>query len=170
MSKFGILGVMAGLLILVGQEQKSGDPGHKSLLLAQLQSEEVGYDEELAREAKADEFGMRTYVMAFLKAGPKRDHDAETAERIQKAHMANINKMASEGKLAVAGPFLDATEVRGIYIFNVQSVEEAKALTETDPAVQAGRLSMELHPWYGSAAISMVTTLHRKMEKKNILK
>lgn len=80
--------------------------------------------------------------------------------------MANINRMAEEGKLVTAGPFMDDGELRGIYIFNVATVEEAKALTETDPAVQAGRLVMELHPWYGSAALMEMNNLHKKLAKK----
>ncbi len=81
--------------------------------------------------------------------------------------MANINRMAEEGKLVVAGPFMDDGEWCGIYIFNVTTVEEAKALTETDPAIQAGRLVMELHPWYGSASIVRISDLHKNIAKKN---
>jgi len=61
--------------------------------------------------------------------------------------MAHIQKMAADGKLTMAGPFLDNGDLRGIFIFNVATLEEAKALTAADPAVQAGRLVMEIHPW-----------------------
>ncbi|GAB2542779.1 YciI family protein [Rufibacter soli] len=91
---------------------------------------------------------MKTYYMAFLKKGPNRSHDSLTAANIQAAHMAHINKMAADGKLTMAGPFLDDGDLRGIFIFNVKTMEEAKALTEADPAVKAGRLIMELHPWF----------------------
>ena len=127
-----------------------------------------GYDAALAKQLGADEYGMKQYVMAFLKNGPNRTHDAETAKTIQKAHLENINRMAEEGKLAVAGPFMDKGEVRGIYIFNVTTLEEAQKLTETDPAIKAGRLIMELHPWYGSAALMQVNETHKKLEKKNV--
>lgn len=59
-------------------------------------------------------------------------------------------------------------DVRGIYIFNVTTVEEARVLTATDPAIQAGRLTMELHPWYGSAALPLITPLHKRLEQKNV--
>lgn len=123
------------------------------------------FDAELAKEMGADDYGMRTYVMAFLKAGPNRTQDKEKAAKLQAAHMANIGRLAQEGKLAIAGPFLDNGELRGIYIFNVTSVEEAKKLTETDPAIQAGSLVMELHPWYGSAALGLVNKYHKKIAK-----
>ncbi len=136
---------------------------------SQTKKEEVkkpAFDEALAKKLGADDYGMRKYVIAFLKAGPNRDQDSATAAKLQAAHMANIVRMADAGQLAVAGPFLDKGDVRGIYIFNVESVEKAKELTETDPAVQAGRLVMELHPWYGSAAVMQVAETHKKIQKK----
>ncbi len=130
--------------------------------------ETMEYDSVLATQVGADDYGMRKYVMAFLKAGPNQDMDSTQAAQLQRAHLDNIFRLADEGKLAVAGPFLDGGELKGIYIFNVETIEEAKALTETDPAVKAGRFALELHPWYGSAAIMKVNELHKKVQKKNI--
>lgn len=127
----------------------------------------VTYNEKLAKEVGADDYGMKKYVMAFLKAGPNRNQDSATAAKLQATHMANINRMAEKGELVVAGPFLDKSELKGIYIFNVESIEKAKQLTETDPAIQAGRLVMELHPWYGSAALMQVNETHKKIQKKD---
>ncbi len=131
-------------------------------------SETVQYDSTLARKLKADDYGMKKYVMAFLKRGPNRSQDSITAAQIQSAHLKNIERMAEEGVLVLAGPFLDNSEVRGIYVFNVESVEEARVLTETDPAVQAGRLIMELHPWYGSAALQELNAIGRRLQKKSV--
>ncbi len=123
------------------------------------------FDESLAKELGADDYGMRKYVIAFLKKGPNKSKDSIKAATLQKAHMANIGRLTKEGKLAIAGPFLDNGELRGIYIFNVETVEEAKELTATDPAIQAGVLVMELHPWYGSAALGLVQKYHAKVSK-----
>lgn len=123
-------------------------------------------DPALAKKLNADENGMKVYVMAFLKAGPNRDRSREEAQKLQAAHRANINRMAADGKLVLAGPFEDDGALRGIYIFNVATVAEAEALTKTDPAIQAGSLVMEMHPWYGSAALQMVNEVHAKIEKK----
>ncbi len=128
----------------------------------------TGYDAALAEACGADEYGMRQYVMAFLKRGPNRDRDSLAAANLQRAHLDNIGKLAEAGKLSLAGPFLDDGELRGIYIFNVTTLEEAKALTETDPAIQAGSLVLELHPWYGSAALMKVNELHIKVAKTPI--
>ena len=128
----------------------------------------IEYDADLAKELNADDYGMKKYVMAFLKKGPNRDQDSTTVADLQRKHMDNINKMAEEGKLILAGPFLDDGDLRGIYIFNVESVEEAEELTNTDPAINAGRLSLELHPWYGSATIQKINELHKLVSKEEI--
>ncbi len=123
------------------------------------------YDEDLAKALDADDYGMKPYVFAYLKKGPNRDLDSAAASELQKAHMENIGRLAADNKLVLAGPFLDDGEVRGIYIFDVATIEEAKLLTETDPAIKAGSLVMELHPWYGSAALMKVNEIHNQISK-----
>ncbi len=142
--------------------------GAVAALVVSLPLSAENYDAELAARVGADDYGMKRYVMAMLKSGPNRSQSEEEAERLQRAHLDNIGRLAEEGKLVLAGPFLEEGALRGIYIFNVTSVEEAKALTESDPAIKAGRLVMELHPWYGSAALMEVNRLHHKLAKKAI--
>ncbi|WP_321282012.1 YciI family protein [Marinifilum fragile] len=128
----------------------------------------MGYNAELATKLKADQYGMCKYVMAFLKRGPVRNQDSITAVNLQKAHLENIERLAEKGKLVLAGPFFDDGEIRGIYIFDVETIEEAQTLTQTDPAIKAGRLVMELHPWYGSAALKQINELHKTLQKQNV--
>lgn len=129
----------------------------------------TAYDAALAQKLGADDYGMHKYVMAFLKTGPTKMEDKAKLAEVQKAHLRNINKLVNDGKLAVAGPFMDGGDIEGIFIFDVQSVEEAKQLTETDPAVQAGLLTMELHPFYCSAALMEIPQLHKKLAKKSFV-
>lgn len=131
------------------------------------QSKNPQYDAQLAQKLGADDYGMKQYVMAFLKAGPNRPTDSAARMKLQMAHLKNIGRLANEGKLIVAGPFLDDQPIKGIFIFNVSTIEEAKKLTETDPAIQAGSLIMELHPWYGSAALMQTVGTHKKLQKKS---
>jgi uncharacterized protein YciI len=126
------------------------------------------YDSVRARDYGADDYGMKKYVMAFLKKGPSRDLDSAEAASLQIAHLNNIRKMAEQGKLVLAGPFFDEGDIRGIYIFNVENIREAEELTQTDPAIQAGSLVMELREWYGSAALQAVNEIHKTIEKKKI--
>jgi len=85
-------------------------------------------------------------VIALLKRGPKCDQPEEESDRLQRAHMENMTKLAEAVTVVLAGPFLDDGDLRGIYIFDVETIEEAEALTKTDPTIQAGSLMMELHP------------------------
>jgi uncharacterized protein len=125
-------------------------------------------DSVLVKQLGADDYGMKMYVMAFLKKGRKRWMiDSVTANKLQKAHMENIGRLVDEGKLVVAGPFTDNTDMRGIYIFDVRTVAEAQQLCSTDPAIQAESLTMELHPWYGSAALMKTVEIHKKIAKKS---
>lgn len=117
---------------------------------------------ELAGGASAQDVGgfeMTTYYVGFLYRGPKWTPEVTPeSSRLQDAHMANIRRMGAEGKLLVAGPFADDGPLRGMYVFKVATKEEAEALAQSDPAVQAGRLRFELHPWF--AAKNIVVTAH----------
>ena len=137
-----------------------------AILLTATVHGQAAYDAALAAKLKADDNGMKTYVMALLKAGPNRNRPREEAQKLQAAHRANINRLAAEGKLVLAGPFADDGPLRGIYVFDVATVAEAAALTRTDPAIQAGQLEMELHPWYGTAALMTIPGLHARIEKR----
>ena len=86
--------------------------------------------------------------LTFLTRGEKWTPEKTPAtEEIQKGHMANINRLAEMKKLIAAGPFGDDGRLRGIFVFRVDSLEEAKNLTATDPAVKAGRLAMNIYTW-----------------------
>ena len=139
-----------------------------SLTFSQTNTE-VKYDSVKAQKYGADEYGMKKYVMAFLKRGPNKDIDSTKRAELMNAHLTNIFRLADEGKLVLAGPFLNDGELRGIYIFDVENLDEAKKLTETDPAIQQGTLSMELIPWYGTAALMEVNELSKTLVKKSIL-
>ena len=83
-----------------------------------------------------------------------------------KGHFANINRLASEGKLALAGPFDGVNGWRGLFILAVPDIEEAKQLTATDPVVSSGEMVAEYHRYYGSAALMLVNDAHKQVAKK----
>lgn len=137
------------------------------MLASPLAAQERAFDPELAERLGADERGMKPYVLCILKTGP---NDAtvqgEARKEVFAGHFANISRLADEGKLAVAGPFgKNDKSWRGLYIFNVATVEEAGKLVALDPAVEAGVFVPELTPWYGSAAMMVVSETHRRIEK-----
>lgn len=105
------------------------------------------WSEEVMKRTATPE-KMTTVYLAFLTRGDKwTPEKTPQTEAIQKAHMDNINRLAETKKLVVAGPFGDNGVLRGIFVFKVGSLAEARALAETDPAVQAGRLALDIHPW-----------------------
>jgi uncharacterized protein YciI len=90
---------------------------------------------------------MKKYHLAILRRGPQATQPAAETQKIQLEHLWNIRRMMDEGKMLTAGPFMKDGDLRGIFVFNTESAEEAKAWAEADPAVKAGRLIVEIHPW-----------------------
>lgn len=133
------------------------------------QETEVKFDEDLAKFLNADDYGMKKYVFCLLKSGTNTTATKEETKKLFEGHMTNIGKLAKEGKLVVAGPFMkNDKNYRGIYIFNVASIEEAKALVATDPAINANLLEAELIPWYATAALQETLKIHEKIAKKKM--
>jgi len=124
------------------------------------------YDEKLAKSLNADERGMKKYVFCILKTGSNTTATKEETQKLFEGHMNNIGRLAKEGKLVVAGPFMkNDRNYRGIYIFNASTIEEAKEFVSTDPAVQSKLLEAELTMWYGSAALQETLKIHEKIDK-----
>ena len=128
------------------------------------------YDEKLAKELGADDYGMHSYVFVVLKTGPNDAiiTDKEKRKAIFSGHFSNMGKLAKEGKLVLAGPFVEGGNKRGMYIFKVTDIDDAKALVETDPAVEAGIFIAEYTKYYGSAALNKVNEIHNLIQKTKI--
>lgn len=125
------------------------------------------YDADLARSVGADDHGMRSYVMVVLKTGPNKMPAGPERDEMFKGHFANINRLAAEGKLALAGPFDGVEGWRGMFVFAVKDIEEAKQLTATDPVIVKGEMVAEYHKYYGSAALMLVNQWHNKVAKQS---
>jgi uncharacterized protein YciI len=109
---------------------------------------------------------MTTYYVGFLYKGEKwTPEETPETKKIQEGHMANIQRLGAEGKLVIAGPFTDGGDLRGLYVFRAASMEETKALVETDPAVKAGRLRFEIHPWFAAKNITVTKTKEEAAKK-----
>jgi uncharacterized protein YciI len=99
-------------------------------------------------------FDLDRYQFGMLRRGPKwTPESTPETQKIQAGHMDNIGKMASTGKLIAAGPMLDNGDLRGIFLFKTDSVEEATKLAAEDPAIKAGRLALELVTWMAPRGI-----------------
>jgi uncharacterized protein YciI len=141
-----------------------------AMLVASSHAEEKtapGFDAALAQQLGADEYGMRSYVLVILKTGPTPLPKGEKRDAMFKGHFANMERLAGEGKLAVAGPLDGVDGWRGLFILAVEDIEEAKALTATDPVIINGEMVAEYHKHFGSAALMLVNDTHKKIAKKN---
>lgn len=131
-------------------------------------AEKPEYNQELAASLGADQYGMKPYTIVMLTTGTAKIEDKTQMSSLMKGHMENIGKLAKEGKIVVAGPFLEKNKenYRGMFIFNTKSKEEAEQWVKTDPAVQAGVFSYEVFPWYGSAALPLYLKHHDEIAKE----
>ena len=126
-----------------------------------------GFDAELAKQLGADERGMKPYVLVVLKTGPNKIPAGPERDEMFKGHFANMGRLAAEKKLALAGPFDGVDGWRGLFIFAVADIEEAKALVATDPVITKGEMVAEYHTYYGSAGLMAVNDIHKKLGKKS---
>jgi uncharacterized protein YciI len=93
--------------------------------------------------------GFTTYgqqfMFIFLNAkNDKAELPKEQVDKIMEGHMANINRLAKEGKLMAAGPFEGGG---GLFIFRSSSTKEVEEWLSTDPGVQAKRWNIEILPY-----------------------
>lgn len=122
-------------------------------------------DPQLAESLGADEHGMHAYVLVVLKTGPTRVPDGPARDEMFKGHFANIQRLAGEKKLAYAGPLDGVDGWRGIFILNVDNIDEAKKLVATDPVIINGEMVAEFHLHWGSAALQLMNGLHTQISK-----
>jgi uncharacterized protein len=124
------------------------------------------YDPELAKKLGADELGMKNYVLVILKTGTYNEQDSARRATLFAGHFKNINKLAVEGKLIVAGPLGKNSEsYRGIFILDVSDFDEAAKLLNDDPTIKESVFEPLYFKWYGSAALPEYLPFEEKLRK-----
>lgn len=97
------------------------------------------------------------HTLVYLKSGERAGQLGQdaTAEMFR-GHMQNIQTLAAERKLLVAGPFgqpkSDAS-LRGLFVFATADTNEARAMSEGDPGVKAGEFRAEIHSFATDTAL-----------------
>lgn len=92
---------------------------------------------------------MAKHHMVLLKKGPNWSGEATPDnQKLQLAHLWSIRRWMDSGKMTAAGPLVDAGDLRGVFVFDTESMDEARAWAEADPSVRAGHLVPEIHPWF----------------------
>lgn len=145
--------VLAGLagLVAAGPSMAADAPGTPA----------VAHDPALAARLGADPLGMRRYTLVILRSSDTPVPRGTERDAMFAGHMANIERLAAEGKLVLAGPFIsDPAGWRGLFVLATESAEEAASWVGTDPVIAQGEMLAEYHPWYATAVLGLVPELH----------
>ena len=100
--------------------------------------------------------------LVLLKAGPKATNEVTAETRpLQTAHLGSIFRALASGELAIGGPFTDGGDLWGVLVYRGDSTFAHRRALE-DPAVKAGHLTVEMHPWYAAYGTMPGDTLRRQ--------
>ncbi|MEP0822446.1 MAG: hypothetical protein HRF44_06320 [Ignavibacterium sp.] len=85
------------------------------------------------------------FLFVFLNTNPNKPKlPKEQVDSLMTGHLANIERLAREGKIVAAGPFYDGG---GIIVLATASRDTAWEWLKTDPAVRANRWIIEMFPY-----------------------
>jgi len=160
-----LLGILIAIVTLVSCEPKiqreyiTEPCPEDEKISATIQIEQLKNDGfeifDYVDEKTGDTVIMQQYFMAFLKSGPNRDQPKEVVDSLQILHRTHLSRMYDEGFADISGPFGDNSEMRGITIYNVPTLKMADSLANLDPMVKAGRLTIEIKPWWAGKGYGM---------------
>ncbi|GAA4464624.1 hypothetical protein GCM10023093_15380 [Nemorincola caseinilytica] len=100
------------------------------------------------KETPETQYEMKKYYLVLLKRGPEQGQDSATLAALMKEHLAHLERMYNENKMSMCGPLAVDNEIRGICVYHIDDIEEVRRLAGSDPAVKAGRLTVQVLPWY----------------------
>ena len=90
---------------------------------------------------------MTQYYLAIYVKGPKHSA-AQTPESMEltKSHLKFIRRMIEEKQYLFAGPFVENGDNQGMAIVAATTGQEARRISDGDPAVAAGHMAVRLQP------------------------
>ncbi|MDZ7758448.1 YciI family protein [Rhodohalobacter sp.] len=112
------------------------------------QTDSTAVPETFIYEWAGEEMTMQKYFIVFLKSGPERSQNAEEAAQLQQQHLQYLGNLYEEGLIVLNGPTGDGGDIRGFSVYSTATIEEAENLASGDPMVKAGRLEVEVKPWW----------------------
>jgi uncharacterized protein YciI len=92
---------------------------------------------------------LKKYFLCLLRKGPMRNLSQKEMETLGRSHQDHLKWLVDTRKLCMAGPMDGEGELREMLILTAMSIEEAEHLIWLDPAVKAGRFTVEVLPWWG---------------------
>ena len=101
-------------------------------------------------------YQMRRFILVmFDQASAPPSLGAAELAKLQDGHLANLYRLSREGKVEIAGPFLDGGDHRGIAVLRTDKIEEAQAWLADDPLVKAGVLTITPLRWFAADGIML---------------
>jgi uncharacterized protein YciI len=84
-------------------------------------------------------------VAVLYSRGPKWVEDKNFIEQPIAPHAQYMHALLTQKRLMLGGPYRD--NLGELTILRVADFPDARAIVDHDPAIQAGILKAELHPW-----------------------
>lgn len=109
------------------------------------------------------------YTFVFLLAGPNDGQlEPEELKVAREGHFENMQRLAQEGVLLLAGPLTEPRSDeahRGVFLFDVDDVEEARAIAATDPGVVAGVFELAVYPFRSPSDLRRVLQIEQAAQE-----
>ena len=137
------------------EHSESSETLERSVAEVKAELDARGYQTFDYIDEGGDTIIMQQYFIAFLKAGPNRLQSQAEADSLQILHLNHLSRMYELGHADISGPFGDDGEIKGITIYNTPTLAMADSLANSDPMVKAGRLVIEMHPWWAAKGFSL---------------
>lgn len=114
---------------------------------------------------------VRDYVFVFITTGPLRTPTPEQSQEAMRGHFANMQRLADEGKLLIAGPFADprpTPDHRGLFVMDETEVAKGLELANTDPAAVMGVFVMSAHRFTTDRPLTDLPRLEKEDEARRL--
>jgi len=96
-----------------------------------------------------DPDATRDFFLGMLKRPANApSYPVEKLAELEQGHLENLQEMTESTDLVIAGSVDNGGDLLGIAIFRGRDPKHIEQLMARDPAVQAGRLALELHRWH----------------------
>jgi uncharacterized protein YciI len=125
----------------------------------------------LGAAGQAESRSARDYAMVFIMTGPLREPSEAQAQEAMQGHFANMQRMAADETLLIAGPLTEPKsdpDHRGVFVFDADTAEKGLALANTDPAAQMGVFVMRPFTLTTSAPLAELPRLEREYEARRL--
>jgi len=120
------------------------------IYLGSIRAQDKISGREFTMEEEDTVYVMKKYFLCILIAGPNLSQTSAEALDLQVAHLAHISMLSKSGQLVLAGPLESGTNgrLKGIFVFDTETIAAAEALVCQDPMVRVSRLDFEMTPWW----------------------